>query len=150
MISGDTRTFLSLLVLWLDNVMLQKLKAFRPMWENPRESWILDFTPLDSGFRILDSSLCQWNLDSGFQSLVEFRITLSCILDSKAHNSGFHKQFFSRFSYMRLSVPSSKKTNKQTNFRLRSTSTFPLNTSRRVQILFDSESKSGFKRSKPI
>ena len=38
-------------------------------------------TVLDSGFhaeefvfQVLDSSLCQWNLDSGFQSLVGFRI----------------------------------------------------------------------------
>ena len=31
-------------------------------------------TVLDSGFQVLDSSLCQWNLDSGFQSLMEFGI----------------------------------------------------------------------------
>ena len=32
-------------------------------------------TALDSGFHALHvSSLCQWNLDSGFQSLVGFRI----------------------------------------------------------------------------
>ena len=30
-------------------------------------------TVLESGFQDLDSSLCQWNLDSGFQSLVGFR-----------------------------------------------------------------------------
>ena len=29
---------------------------------------------VDSGFQVLDSSICQWNLDSGFQSLVGFRI----------------------------------------------------------------------------
>ena len=29
---------------------------------------------MDSGSQVLDSSLCQWNLDSEFQSLVEFRI----------------------------------------------------------------------------
>ena len=34
----------------------------------------LSKTVLDSGFQILDSSLCQWNLDSGFQSSVGFRI----------------------------------------------------------------------------
>ena len=28
----------------------------------------------DSGFHVLDSPICQWNLDSGFQSLVGFRI----------------------------------------------------------------------------
>ena len=31
------------------------------------------FQAVDSGFQDLDSSLCQWNLDSGFQSLVGFR-----------------------------------------------------------------------------
>ena len=30
-------------------------------------------TVLESGFQDMDSSLCQWNLDSGFQSLVGFR-----------------------------------------------------------------------------
>ena len=29
---------------------------------------------VDSGLQVLDSSLCQWNWDSGFQSLVGFRI----------------------------------------------------------------------------
>ena len=39
------------------------------------------FHAVGSGFQILDSSLCQRNLDSGFQSLVGFG-TLSCIPDS--------------------------------------------------------------------
>ena len=39
-----------------------------------RQSWILDFHAVDSGFQVLDSSFCQWNLDSGFQSFVGFRI----------------------------------------------------------------------------
>ena len=44
---------------------------------NVRESkTVLDsgFHAVDSTFQLLDSSLCQWNLDSGFQSLVGFRI----------------------------------------------------------------------------
>ena len=59
---------------------------------------------MDSGFRVLYSSLFQWNLDSRFHSLVGY---LSCILDSKALDPGFHitifpdsgsyKQKFSRF-----------------------------------------------------
>ena len=42
-----------------------------PKWSSPnvRESK----TVLESGFQVLDSSLCQWNLDSGFQSLEGFR-----------------------------------------------------------------------------
>ena len=48
---------------------------------------------MDSGFQVLDSSLCQWNLDSGFQSFVGFRIPrLSCIPDSKTQDSRFNKQ----------------------------------------------------------
>ena len=35
-----------------------------------RESKIV----LDSGFQVLDSSFCQWNLGSGFRSFVGFRI----------------------------------------------------------------------------
>ena len=35
------------------------------------------FHAVDSRFQVLDSSLCQWNLDSGFQSLEEFRIPLA-------------------------------------------------------------------------
>ena len=62
----------------------------------PGQSWILDSTP-DSVFQVLDSTLCQWNLDSGFQSFVGFRISLSCIdiPDSKAQGSRF--QDFFRF-----------------------------------------------------
>ena len=38
--------------------------------------WNLDsgFHTVDSGFQVLDSSICQWNLDSGFQSLLVFQI----------------------------------------------------------------------------
>ena len=37
-------------------------------------SWILDSTSWIPDSQVLDSSLCHWNLDSGFQSLVGFRI----------------------------------------------------------------------------
>ena len=41
------------------------------------QSWILNSTSRipDSGFPVLDSCLSQWNLDSGFQSLVAFWIS---------------------------------------------------------------------------
>ena len=48
-----------------------------------------------SGFQVLDSSLCQWNLDSGFQSLVGFQIPNSRISDSTSKifpNAGLHEQ----------------------------------------------------------
>ena len=44
-----------------------------------------------SGFRVRDSSLFQWNLDSRFHSLVGY---LNSILDSKALDSGFHMKIF--------------------------------------------------------
>ena len=39
-------------------------------------SAVLDskFHPVDSGFQVLDSSLRQWKLDSGYLSLVDFQI----------------------------------------------------------------------------
>ena len=33
-----------------------------------------EFHAVEFGFQVLDSSLCQWNLDSGFRSLVGYRI----------------------------------------------------------------------------
>ena len=45
----------------------------------------------------MDSSLWQRNLDSGFKSLVEFRIPWSVFRIPKTHDSGFHKQNFPRF-----------------------------------------------------
>ena len=43
------------------------------------------------GLQILDSCICHYNLDSGFQSLVGFRIpdSLSCIPHSKTQDSRF-------------------------------------------------------------
>ena len=35
------------------------------------------FHTVDSGFQVLDPSLCQWNLESGFQLFVGFRIHLA-------------------------------------------------------------------------
>ena len=43
----------------------------------------------DSGFQVLDSSLCQWKLDSGFLSLWDLDF-LSRFPDSKAQYSEFH------------------------------------------------------------
>ena len=57
----------------------------------------------DFGFQALDSSLCQWNLDFGFQSLWDSDF-LSCFRDSKAQDSGCHKQSFPR----ELRIPRAK------------------------------------------
>ena len=67
------------------------------------------FHAVDSRFQELDSSLCQWNLDSGFQSLmssritgVVFRIPKSRIPDSNSKISldyGFHMPKFCTFWY---------------------------------------------------
>ena len=49
---------------------------------------------VDSGFQLVDSSLFQWNLDSGFRIPILSRIpdSLSCIPDSKALDSRFLKE----------------------------------------------------------
>lgn len=78
-----------------------------------RESWTEFFWFQDRGSKIVlilestacipDSrywislSLCQWNLESGFQSLVGFCCSHSCIPDSKTQYSAFHKYHFSWF-----------------------------------------------------
>ena len=51
----------------------QDKRIIRPIYS--KSSTVLDFGfhEVDSGFQVLDSSICQWNLDSGFQSLVGFR-----------------------------------------------------------------------------
>ena len=48
---------------------------FRPMYlRESKTVWDSGFNAVDSRFQALDSELCQWNLDSGFQSLKGFRI----------------------------------------------------------------------------
>ena len=64
---------------------------FHPAWfdwhlPHVRESkTVLDsgFHTVDFGFQVLDSSICQWNLKSGFQSLVGFRILWAVFLIPK-------------------------------------------------------------------
>ena len=92
------------------------------MYGNPRLSWIQDFTPWIPDSRPAIPVPCWWNSDSGYHAMdsgfqacnssplsveLGFRIpivsviadALSCIPDSKAHGSGFHKKNFpdSRF-----------------------------------------------------
>ena len=50
------------------------------------------FHAVDAPFQVLDSNPCQGNLDSGFQCFSGISDFLSFILDSKAQDSGFHKQ----------------------------------------------------------
>ena len=52
---------------------------------------------MNSVFQVMDSILSQWSLDSGFQSLVGFRSSGSCIPDSKATDFVFHNQSFPGF-----------------------------------------------------
>ena len=72
----------------------------------PGHSGILDSSP-DSVFQVLDTNLFQWNLDSGFQKFVGFRIPWALLIfpipksrvpDSKIFSDfGFRKQNFSGF-----------------------------------------------------
>ena len=96
------------------NGRLYSTTTLSPYVRESKTSWDSGFHAVDSGFQVLDSSLCQWNLDSGFQLLVGFQIpwavfripkhriqdSFSCIPYSKAQKSGFHKQKFRTFPYM--------------------------------------------------
>ena len=53
-------------------IFMSKLKSSRR--QDSLGSWI-GFHAVDSGFKVRDSSFCQWNLDPVFQSLVGFRIS---------------------------------------------------------------------------
>ena len=96
------------------NGRLYSTTTLSPHVRESKTSWDSGFDAVDSGFQVMDSSLCQWNLDSGSQLLVGFQIPwavfripkhriqdfFSCIPDSKAQKSGFHKQKFRTFPYM--------------------------------------------------
>ena len=70
---------------------------FGPMQGNPRQSWILDsMHGVDSGFQGVDSGLCQWNLDSGFQLLLGSAF-LELYSRFQRPNLGFRKQTFPGF-----------------------------------------------------
>ena len=51
------------------------------------------FRTVDSGLQVLDSSICQENLDSGFQNLARISDSISKLFP----DSGFHKEKFPRF-----------------------------------------------------
>ena len=53
------------------------------------------FPIVDARFQVLDSTLCQRNLDSGFLSLSGgISDSLSCVPNSKIQHSWFHNQIF--------------------------------------------------------
>ena len=58
---------------------------------------MLDSTPWIPNSNYWIQDLFQWNLDSGFQLLVGFRIPTAVSSDSKAQDSGFHEEKFPRF-----------------------------------------------------
>ena len=58
-----------------DNVREEGIKVIFVPCKGIQDSLVFWIPPSwISGFQVLDSSLCQWNLDFGFQSLVGFRI----------------------------------------------------------------------------
>ena len=71
-------TFKLLLKTWKEGIN-NTLACTKEGTDSPsvrKSKTVLDpgFYAMDSGFQVLVSSLCQWNPDSGFQSLVGFRI----------------------------------------------------------------------------
>ena len=98
------------------SLLLSSLPFSSPLFPSfpfPSTPHIVDF-----GFQTLDSSFCQWNLDSVFQSLVGFRIpwavfripkprisdSYNCTPDSKAQDSGF-LQLYSGFQSAGFRIP---------------------------------------------
>ena len=65
-----------------------------------------------SGFRVLDFSLFQWNLDSRCHSLVGYLIS---ILDSKALDSGFHRNNFPGFRILQAKIFQTPESGYQSN-----------------------------------
>ena len=65
-----------------------KLRLLRRLG-NPRQSWILESTPWITGFQSLSVELRFW-----IPIVSEISDFSSGIPDSKAHDSGFHKQIF--------------------------------------------------------
>ena len=59
-------------------------------------------TVLDSGFHAMDSSHCQWNLDSSIQIVRGIPDSLSCIPDSKAQGFRFHRPTFHALRRIRI------------------------------------------------
>ena len=82
------------------------------MLANTRQSWRCGSHSMDSGFRVLDSSLFQWNLDSRFHSLVGYLIS---ILDSKALDSGFHRNNFPGFRILQAKIFQTPESGYQSN-----------------------------------
>ena len=74
------------------NHFLGRFACFRPlnrvrsMQGIPRQSWILDSTPWIPNSNYWIRNPFQWNLDSGFQSLMAFRIPGPRIPDSTSKN----------------------------------------------------------------
>ena len=60
------------------------------------------FNAVDSGFLVLDSSLCQWNLESGFQSFWDFRFLE---LFSGFQSSGFRRSTNMNFLDFGIRIP---------------------------------------------
>ena len=79
---------------FLKLLMSKKIEAgFVHLFPHVMESmavWEFGFNNVYSGFQELDSSLCQWNVDSGIVSGIP--VSLSCIPDSKAQDSEFYRQ----------------------------------------------------------
>ena len=71
---------------------------------------------MDSVFQVMDSILSQWSLDSGFQSFVGFRSSVSCIPDSKAKDFVFHKQSFPGFRFHKQKLPGFRNPDSLTSF----------------------------------
>ena len=91
----------------MQRVRIKWKQLNKPTHKSPyvRESpivWDSGFHVTDSGLQVLDSSLCQWNLDSQFKLLVGFRILWAVLRTPKPRIPDSTCKFFpdSGFRYM--------------------------------------------------
>ena len=75
----------------------QDKRIIRPIYRESGTVLNSGLHDVDSGFQALDSCICQWNLDSGFQPLVGFRNPWAVFRTPKTQDSRSHKQNFPWF-----------------------------------------------------
>ena len=72
---------------------------------NPRQSVDSGSDAMDSGFQVLNFSLCEGNFDSGFQSLVRFQISRAVFRIPKPRIPDFTSKIFSESVFNKQESP---------------------------------------------
>ena len=81
-----------------------KLRLWRRLG-NPRQSVDSGFYAMDSGFQVLNFSLCEGNFDSGFQSLVRFQVSRAVFRIPKPRIPDFTSKIISESGFNKQESP---------------------------------------------